>query len=467
MSAEAAKKEICSVRRSPPVTSDGDGADDLALGAPGKAPLSDPASGLVYVLYGNSPTLRLTHGPVLGAVSDTGIRIWVRASREARYELAYRPAGGGEEVLASTLLRAENDKTGAVALGDLTPATEYTYRVLLDGSERYTGTFRTLPPAGRPARIRFALGADIHSSYRPFRIFDPLLRASVDFMLSVGDNIYADSPSLVPDLKAAYEGRYRTNWSDESFRTFMQQVPMFLMWDDHEIINNFWPGRTGRYANARAAYDEYQGSVNPEPRHAGEIYYTFEAGEADFYVLDTRSHRSRNDMPDGPGKTLLGAAQREDLLAWLSSSQKKFKFIVSSVPFNDWSTTADDSWNGRGNLHGAFLTERTTILDFIRDQAIPGVVLLSGDQHWSGVFKLSAAEPYPLYEFLPTPLAINNRAAPDDAHPEILFLEDQHRVVGLFDVDTTVSPATLLFRLLDAEGGILYSLELTEDDLGF
>ena len=35
----------------------------------------------------------------------------------------------------------------------------------------------------------------------------------------------------------------------------------------------------------------------------------------DFFLLDTRSHRSPNFMPDGPEKTLLGSRQREELFA--------------------------------------------------------------------------------------------------------------------------------------------------------
>ena len=133
-----------------------------------------------------------------------------------------------------------------------------------------------------------------------------------------------------------------------------------------------------------------------------------------------------------------------------------FKFIVSSV---QWSFLAqnDDTCFG-------FQAERGEIFDYIRDNAISGVVLLSGDRHWIGVFRHEQIEPFYLYEFSSSPLgaAVSQAPAPD---PETLYLDATGRAYITIHVDTTVSPATIDARVLDESGVELHLLSLTEDDI--
>jgi phosphodiesterase/alkaline phosphatase D-like protein len=50
-------------------------------------------------------------------------------------------------------------------------------------------------------------------------------------------------------------------------------------------------------------------------------------------MLDTRRFRSPQTAQDGPDKTMLGETQKSWLEDKLSTSKAKFKFIVTSVPF--------------------------------------------------------------------------------------------------------------------------------------
>ncbi len=399
----------------------------------------------------------LTHGPILGAVTDDTIKVWARSDGTANnYQVAYAPSAGGSEIFLGTTLLAADDFTGTVNLTGLDPATEYNYRVLLNGAETFAGSFTTLPQTGVPGQIRFAYGADFNVGHQPFNVFDPIIALQPDFMIMGGDQVYADSS---PDTKSGFEGFYKDNWSDVKMRAAQQQIPMLTMWDDHEITNNWSSGQTGRYVNARIVFDEYQGSTNPDPAVPGEIYYSYSAGEVDFFVLDTRSYRSSNGMADGPTKTMLGAIQKTALLNWLDNSQGKFKFIVSSVPFNQWSTTGSDSW------YVGFNNERSQIFDHIRYEGIGGVVLISGDQHWSGAFKLDAAPPYSFYEFQPTPGGIGNRGEPTTTDPQVLYKNDDYKGFGMFTVDTSVEPATLHYEWIDQGGTLRYELLIDENDI--
>jgi phosphodiesterase/alkaline phosphatase D-like protein len=452
----------------------GDGYPDLAIGAPGEAPGSDPAGGYVFIQNGAQIPLALSVGPILGAVTSSSIKVWVRATRSANYKVSYAPAAGGSAtVVDAGTLSAANDYTGTATLGAIpgTPGalsanTTYTYRVLLANSERFVGTFRTLP-AGDSEQITFTYGADLNPKFRPFAAADEMLEDLPHFAILGGDNVYADSFVTVT-TKPGYEARYRQTFGDPSLRDLMSRVPTFMMWDDHEITNN-WDQGTGvaPYPDARAAYDEYQGSHNPSPANQGQIYYSFDAGELAFFVLDTRSHRSSNSAVDDSEKTMLGETQRDALLSWLSSSPAIFKFIVSSVPFSDHATTGNDSWEG-------FQFERATILGHVRDNQIPGVVLLSGDQHWAGVFKIPGFSPYTFYEFMPTPMGTSNRGAvssccgtePMSCCPtNIIYANDDFIGYGRFTANTDVTPATLKFDWIDDSGATQFTRTINSDEM--
>ena len=114
-------------------------------------------------------------------------------------------------------------------------------------------------------------------------------------------------------------------------------------------------------------------------------YFSFNRGTlASYFVLDTRQYASPAIKQGGPWlperRTKLGAVQLALLKDWLLISTATFKFIASPVA---WSALAfkfmQDGW-------AAYLHERDSIFDFIVEHNITGVVLLSADLHWAGIF---------------------------------------------------------------------------------
>ena len=114
-----------------------------------------------------------------------------------------------------------------------------------------------------------------------------------------------------------------------------------------------------------------------------------------------------------------------------------------------------------GESWPVYQTERNEIFNFIRNNGIGGVVLLSGDEHWTGVFRLS---PWGIYEVASGPItyAVN---VPSSNDPQILFKLPWTRVFHVWDVDTVSVPASLTLRIIDANGFVRYTLSLTEEDL--
>ncbi|PYQ46694.1 MAG: hypothetical protein DMF78_25785 [Acidobacteria bacterium] len=85
-----------------------------------------------------------------------------------------------------------------------------------------------------------------------------------DFLLMVGDQIYADDLSNIdPDDRLdEFLKRYRTALSQPFIRKLMGRIPTYMILDDHEI-KDAWtmdmrPGRETLYAAAMSAYQSYQ-----------------------------------------------------------------------------------------------------------------------------------------------------------------------------------------------------------------
>jgi len=64
-------------------------------------------------------------------------------------------------------------------------------------------------------------------------------RAPPEFMLFLGDFIYADVPLYFGDSKDAYRRLYRRNYQSQSFRKVYERLPIIHIYDDHEFVNDF------------------------------------------------------------------------------------------------------------------------------------------------------------------------------------------------------------------------------------
>lgn len=224
-----------------------------------------------------------------------------------------------------------------------------------------------------------------------------------EFMLFLGDFIYADVPVYIGDNKEAYRRLYRRNYNSDSFRKIYERLPIFHAYDDHEFINNF--GASGNdstppYTNASSAFKLYNSNANFDPVKPGEHYYEFRYGDAAFFVLDTRRYRTETGTPN---RTMLGEAQLASLHEWLSraNTTSTFKFVVTSVPFTSlWTHDAQsDSWAG-------FPDEKQVLLKAFH--SVPNMVLLSGDRHEFAAIEFTGPNPedHPVREISTSPLSM-------------------------------------------------------------
>ncbi|KAI0470894.1 alkaline phosphatase family protein [Xylariaceae sp. FL0804] len=222
-----------------------------------------------------------------------------------------------------------------------------------------------------------------------------LPKLGAQFMLFLGDFIYIDVPRKFGQSIEDYRQKYRQVYASPDWPAVGQNLSWIHVLDDHEIQNDWDKNSTGVYQAAVEPWHHYQTAANPPvaPRagasgllpRPGATYFSFVQGPASFFMLDTRSYRSKNaEEFDSPEKTMLGETQLTDFLAWLRRPEPhgvKWKIVASSVPFTkNWRVNTRDTWGG-------FLVERRKVLEAMweagRDLGV-GVVILSGDRHEFG-----------------------------------------------------------------------------------
>lgn len=334
---------------------------------------------------------------VLGSVSETAIRVLVLGP-------AFEPLGSRLELVVTDGVSRAISQRILIATGKLNlqitgllPAHRYELSLSLAtvDAEAMVGpasTFRTSPIAGSSASFSFSFGSCLWS--HPLSPHDGLVEMAslgTDFAVLLGDSVYLDLPVSLPARTA-----YQQLFSSENFRRLAATTPVFTVFDDHEVANDWDLGRSAPLGReSLAVWDEYFGFRNPTTS-----FYTFEFGRASFFALDTRSFRSR----DSP-KSILGAEQRQALADWFASAPGEYLFVLSSVPFSS-SVHQGDGWR-------LFEDERQQVLELSRKSCV-AVTVLSGDLHWafveddevSGVQEISAS---PIRSF---PLPVSHVGSP-------------------------------------------------------
>ncbi|MFQ6091052.1 MAG: alkaline phosphatase D family protein, partial [Candidatus Bipolaricaulia bacterium] len=354
------------------------------------------------ILLQSGPALLITHGPASGDVTATEAVIWARANGAATMEVEFGTDPQLTEAQAAEPLPVDEgtDFTGKVFLKRLEPGTRYYYRVRFSqagvASEPLQGSFTTAPAPEEPGNVTFIWSADLGGQnfcrQPEYSIFRTMSGFGADFFLFLGDTIYADescpSPPNEPGSAFAattlegYRAKHRYNLADPPVREFFQERPVYAIWDDHEVTDNFSGPFEPLMPLGRRAFLEYY-PIAPDPEDPTRLYRSFRWGrELELFILDTRQYRSRNTDPDGPQKTMLGREQLEWLKQGLQGSDATWKIIISTVPLSVPSRgQAQDSWaNGRSRT--GFERELLEIVDFILTDEIRNVVWLTGDVHF-------------------------------------------------------------------------------------
>lgn len=411
-------------------------------------------------------TPRAMEGPMLGHVSATEAGIWVRVSGEfpVKAELS-ESAGFGESVWTNEeVASVEKDLAVHLVATGLKPGTAYFYRVYIADKPIGFGVDEAAHPVlktapGGPAKFRIGFGSCARvSRVRDQKIWDVVAAQKPDLFFWVGDNIYGDS--LVPELTLAEE--YRRQRNVERLQPVNWSVPQLAVWDDHDFALNDHDGSNPVKDRALKVFQWYWHNPSYGLPGTPGVFFQYAYGGVDFFFLDCRYHRDSNEAPDGPGKTFLGAGQLAWLKEGLKASKAPFKVLISGSGWTAAKGAGGDSWSSA--LH-----ERNALFDYIRDEKVGGVVLLSGDTHTGecNAIDWSRHGGYDLYDLVSSPLAQNASTGWRERSPEVRVRPGFEKPnAGFIDFDLTAKKPTLSFVLYGDDGAPAWEpLLLTVDDL--
>ena len=332
-------------------------------------------------------------------------------------------------------------------------------------------------PTGNTVLTRIAFGSCVDEEF-PQPIWQTIAAAEPDLFLFMGDNVYVDwldgefvenvSPQMISD---AYELMAR----HPDYGPFRSAVPILAAWDDHDFGKNDGGREFEFKAQSKEMMLDFFGvTAGAAVRSRDGLYHAATFGpkgqRVQIIMLDTRwfrSHLTPTDEWDAPGKEryLPSDAETQVLLgetqwAWLEKQFREpadLRLLVSSIQI----ISEGHGWELWRNLPD----ERARFFELLRKTEVESLVLLSGDRHVGGLYRLEGETAYPLYEI--TSSSLNKPFATGLTVPEYGPHQIGHLYgpenFGLITIDW--ERQVLAMELKDMAGGTVRSLTLSLDDL--
>ncbi len=512
----------------------------LAVGAGLASGLWTPSDGAPAIV--TSPRLRplLPSGIQTGDVTDGRALIWSHSDRPARLHVewatndAFRDARTvrGSAALEGTGFTARAD------LGGLPAGEQIVYRARFESlrhpgtfSEPLTGRFRTAPAVGgapgRPLRVAFSgdcvgQGWGIDPDRGGILTYETMRQAEPDVFIHSGDIIYADQPlqpevelddgsiwrnrmteakSKVAESLDEFRGNFAYYLADEHSQRFHSQVPVIAQWDDHEVVDNWFPGYQldwdDRYteksasllaARAHKALFEFL-PIRRHPEDNDRIYRKFSYGPLlEIFVIDLRSYRGPNtpnrQTERSPESAMMGDPQLQWLKESLRASNAVWKVVASDMPiglvvpdrqrdgqrtYEAWANADDGEPLGRE-------LEVAELLSFMQREGIRNTVWVTADVHYCSANHYSPERAAfsdfdPFWEFVAGPMhagTFGPNALDGTFGPEVVYQKvapapnrppsDDLQFFGTLDIDPATRILTAAFH--DRTGTRLWSQEL-------
>jgi len=374
---------------------------------------------------------RLRLGPIVGHTDHESTRIWIQvADHPGFYKL--RVQGVGLFDFVSTETGPIEFGTAIAMVTGLRPDRVYRYQVFRNGRfvPQTRGQFRTMPDPASMADIQFVAiscsSSDRDGLWPQFADF--VKAAQPHFLLMMGDQVYIDEDepdvfeghfkSSSPVRRRALAEKYRSSWSREPVRQVLANVPTYMIWDDHDIVDGWGssaqssPTLAEKYPrgqpifekfnayfeDCRDVYWHFQGCHNPLPPDTVNVGlpnyfvgppvhgvrrampYAFRCGRTVVLVLDSRGQRDvfREEYP------VLGAEQWQFIDAVLDNLSADVEALAIVTP------TPIASMDPQGQTQ-QLLGRRTDDVELFKAGDLEGLLTLTGSKGLQKVLDLGKA----------------------------------------------------------------------------
>ncbi len=387
---------------------------------------------MIYFLKGNSQTLPANmypdanypfiHGVASGDPTFFSVIIWTRIEPES---LTHIPAviyqvskdERFQNIVKQGMVQTDSSKdwTIKVDVQDLEPYKQYYYR-FQDEQNRFSSIGRTrTTPKDTCSHLRIAIAScssvfsGFFNAYR--RIAE---KKDLDLVIHVGDYIYdfVDPDEKIriptpfpidPRTLGEWRNRHKFYLLDPDLREARRVHPWVALWDNHDV--DFDESDT---LAPYQAFWEYLPIRKPDINDPKKIYRKISYGNLmEMFVIDVLTYRGQ-DTISGTETSLIGNHQYEWLTSELSNSQAIWKLLPMQKLMCGWSIKGVPSSFGFGsgdvldnkNWDG-YDADRDRLLNYISQNNIQNIVVLSGDSHVT-IFGDLSVDPYNVAVYNPS-----------------------------------------------------------------
>ncbi len=347
---------------------------------------------LLHLTVSSTLGQTLTHGPVVGGVTDSTANVFVRASQVATVAVRYGtdPNLTTYQVSDSFTTSSTSDFTKIIGLSGLTPEQTYYLNPVVNGVPKRTAppypSFRTFPMVGSARTFKFIVISDfvnLRTLTTTTTTFANASAESPDFAFIGGD--FDHRNPATPDSKRQM---FRELYDPTQFLMsnfvplILEKMPIIHHWDDHDAGLNNINKTYARWGLSQQVFEEYVPTY-PLPTVKPGIWQRFSYAQMEGFVLDCRSQRDVEGDFDDANKSMLDGNDLGAMgqLVWLKNgllnSTAQWKVIFTSVTVNP-TTKFPDGWAG-------YQTEWNDLKNFILSNNIQGVVFISGDLHLGAI----------------------------------------------------------------------------------
>ena len=226
-------------------------------------------------------------GPLVGGLSHSSANLWARADGPGMLHawVGKQPDLSDARHVGAALLVAASGFAGRVHVHHLEPNTTYHYTLTLEENRPSPKNapypaFTTALPPGEKADFTFAFGScfmpGLLNDGEIFRRLDAMRpEMGLRFLLMLGDQIYADAwwkngIGKVALTEDDYRAVYLHTWGHPAWRQALQNLPVFMILDDHEVDDDWAWTSPERYEGRIPIWHHWERwlrGLPPEARH--------------------------------------------------------------------------------------------------------------------------------------------------------------------------------------------------------
>jgi len=265
---------------------------------------------------------------------------------------------------------------------------------------------------GLSSEYVIGFGSCLHQD-NPQPIWEQVKKQKPNLFIMLGDNVYGDTYGNIDNLNNAYQKQKLV------LEKFKLDFPFLAIWDDHDFGKNDGGNEYIFKNSSKQLFLKYWKIPEDDIRHQRDgLYFEkilyFKHGTVQILILDTRYFRSsllKNQKVDKNGighylpdydlkKTMLGKIQWKWLIKALER-EVDVRIIGTSIQL----LTEGHGWEHWGN----FPHQRKKLLNLLAKTSKNKAIVISGDRHLGGIYKLISRNGATIYEITSSSMNMPSR----------------------------------------------------------